>query len=384
MLPANTILGDLRVLEVYEDYDGPRLFLAENSATHKFLCVWLGTKERIERWLYVPISDARLRELRTGALELRAGFAQPEGDAAVRVEIDRATGEARTELVPASSLTDADLPEAGEPLTDEPLPDDPRFANRELLELALDLPDKSKEGPLALVGSFLHALQKTVDAIGEALAEKFEGLQPIAAFLRQQTALALAETYRSSFGMRVTSTAPPELFADSLVSRSMAEFVELLDAGANEEALHGMLRKLHRRTAIRYGALLTFVQASGADLKVRWRAGRSHDSRRATLSCADAARVLAILKRHEEQNPIVFEVVGQLTQISMVPSRSFRVDVLGQDTSYKGTITDEGVATAGHATIMETYRARIREIPEASAVTDEITRRYELLSLTPV
>jgi hypothetical protein len=384
VIPRDTILGPLRVLEVYEDYDGPRLFSAVNTAGHKYLSVWLGTEGRTERWLYVPVSDARLAQLRRGTVALRAAFAEPEGGSAVRVEIDRTSGQATASRVEASRLSDDELPERGETLSDEPLSDDPKFANRELLELALELPEgRRTEAPLTVVGGLLQNLQKTIDAIGQALVERVSGFGPIPAAIKQQTLLTFAETFEGSFGMRVASAAAPELFAESLVGRSLGEFVALVEAGSDEDSLRAMLRKLHSRTAVRYGALLMYLSSAGADVKVHWRPGRSRVRKAAFLACADAAKAVEIIKKHEEQEPLEIDVVGVLTGV-VLPSRTFRLEVPAQRRFYAGTITDDGMHSVEHAKMSETYRARLREIPEVSSVTDEITTRYELVRLSVV
>jgi len=118
MLPRNTTLGPLEVLEMYEYYDGPRLFAAENAAGHKYLCVWLGDKGAEERWLYAPVSESRLRSLRAGTFELRRAFTEPEGKKALRIQIDRTNGTSTVDAVEGTELPDAELPVSGEKLNE--------------------------------------------------------------------------------------------------------------------------------------------------------------------------------------------------------------------------------------------------------------------------
>lgn len=77
-LPAGTPLGRLKVLEVYHYFDDPKLFACANASGQKFLVFWLGDEAGADKWLYVPVSDTRLREVRSGVFGLRRACKEPE------------------------------------------------------------------------------------------------------------------------------------------------------------------------------------------------------------------------------------------------------------------------------------------------------------------
>ena len=78
MLPRNTVLGNLTVLEIYEFYNMPILFACQNRTGHFYLAVWIDETETENIWLYVPLSFQRLMNLRHGDLDLHDAFVQPE------------------------------------------------------------------------------------------------------------------------------------------------------------------------------------------------------------------------------------------------------------------------------------------------------------------
>lgn len=78
MLPVNTSLGQLDIFEVYEYLDGPRLFGARNNIGTMFLVFWCDEEDNATGWLYLPISEARLNELRRKEITLNAAFREPE------------------------------------------------------------------------------------------------------------------------------------------------------------------------------------------------------------------------------------------------------------------------------------------------------------------
>lgn len=79
ILAKNTCLGELRIVEVYDDYDGPKFFLAKNKFRQQFLCYWVDERDDGNLgWLYMQISDEKLREVVNGLIDARTAFKQAE------------------------------------------------------------------------------------------------------------------------------------------------------------------------------------------------------------------------------------------------------------------------------------------------------------------
>lgn len=79
ILAKNTSLGELRVTEVYDDYDGPKYFLAKNKFRQQFLCYWVDEKDDNSLgWLYMQITDEKLRQVVNGRIDARTAFMTPE------------------------------------------------------------------------------------------------------------------------------------------------------------------------------------------------------------------------------------------------------------------------------------------------------------------
>ena len=78
MLPENTILGTLTMLEIYEFYNMPVLFACQNRTGQLFLAVWIDETADENSWLYVPLSAERFAALRQGKIDLHNAFVSPE------------------------------------------------------------------------------------------------------------------------------------------------------------------------------------------------------------------------------------------------------------------------------------------------------------------
>jgi hypothetical protein len=120
VLPEQTYLGRLEILEVYEATDEPCLFACRNGAGHVFLAVLIDETEEERVWLYTPLSPGRFARVRGGEVDLRDGFRAAEDGFVHRVVMSiflgSGRGSANVGMMDCDELTDAMLPLAGERL----------------------------------------------------------------------------------------------------------------------------------------------------------------------------------------------------------------------------------------------------------------------------
>ncbi len=115
MLPENTILGHLTILEIYEFYNMPILFACQNRTGHLYLAVWIDETADEDVWLYVPLSFQRLMNLRQGKLDLHTAFTQPEDDFGLKVTVPKQeTEETQVQRIAASQLDESWAPLPGD------------------------------------------------------------------------------------------------------------------------------------------------------------------------------------------------------------------------------------------------------------------------------
>lgn len=112
--PKDSALGTLKIVEVYEYLDGPRLFSSRNERGEVFIAVWVDSHEGSDTWLYVPISSEQFLALGSGDLELRAPFVEGDGNA-FRVVSDL-TGKLEVTELKKADVPEEWLPESGERL----------------------------------------------------------------------------------------------------------------------------------------------------------------------------------------------------------------------------------------------------------------------------
>src|SRR5260370_25873789 len=75
----------LKIVEVFDAYDGPRLFSARDAAGRLFLALWVDERGDESVWLYLPLSLKRLTALKQNETDLRSAFVESEDKVVFRV-----------------------------------------------------------------------------------------------------------------------------------------------------------------------------------------------------------------------------------------------------------------------------------------------------------
>ena len=109
MLPRDTFLGNLKIIEIYEFYNMPVLFACQNNTGHLFLATWIDESETENQWLYTPISVESFIQLRNGDSDLHDAFTLPEDGFVFIVSVTKSTQPDDTVQWVISSTLDPEL-----------------------------------------------------------------------------------------------------------------------------------------------------------------------------------------------------------------------------------------------------------------------------------
>lgn len=391
LLPQGTVLGNLRIIDVFETFDGPRLFSCWNHSDTRYLAVWLD-EDPLDTWLYLPVSEARLAEITDSRMDLRTAILEPE-DGFVYLVFIQADGEATVELRSPSAIPDMQLPDQNCRLRGSPIgtksnrqPDLARAAlqtNRETIGLKLAFERQADhEGPARLVGNILITFQDLLDAIGQAISGRATSRGVVPEQLRTKTKMSVVSTYAGSFGVILASDQLPDLFGESLVGDTLDRFTKLLAAGSDRAELRKLLSPLKVRSAIRYREFLRSF--SGADLRLHFDWASPNDSyHSAVISSGEAGVAARVISEFESIPPVEFQLDGILTMGDLLSQR-FTVVSARDGQRITGRALPSAAEALAHATLNNQYLALIREVRATASAIDEESIRYELLELIPV
>lgn len=115
MLPQNTLLGKLDIIEIYEYHDKPLLFACRNATYTHYMVVQETVHPDYEAWLYAPISPSRFEQARSGVIDLHDVFKHSEDGFVFWVKIPtESLNPIVVQTLPTDQLTDDQIPDVGE------------------------------------------------------------------------------------------------------------------------------------------------------------------------------------------------------------------------------------------------------------------------------
>ncbi len=381
----NRVLGRLEILETFEYYDQPVLFSCRNAAGHLYLVVAADENEQNETWLYGAVSEGRLNCIRAGAIDLHHAFADPENGYLVQaiVPYDSQT-EIEFDSILPDQISEDMLPIPGERLNIKtntlPVLSSPeniaKSRRQEILHLTLNFEGVfGTEAPATALSQILGTLQDVINTVGMICFN----LNQVTEDLRRRMQISLIGIGAGSFDIRLASTENVDLFSNSDFGDAIEKFLELLNAGNDQDKLKKLLGHLRTRVAENYTKLLKSLTESVSDTNLTWTSPHPERGGAAYLSKTQMQEVIEILQRFQEEDPSTVTITGTLIGASL-KSKRFEIDANGK--VYSGSIADEAIEAISTARMSAEYTARIQEITERHETTDEITKpKYQLMSL---
>jgi hypothetical protein len=117
LLPQYPPLVNLEIIEIYEYYeyyDFPCLFSCQNPSGQIFWAVSIDETPADKTWLYSPMSKSRLKDIRSGNIDLYDAFKKSENGFIYQAVISENDNLDVVEVIFCEKLNDECLPVAGE------------------------------------------------------------------------------------------------------------------------------------------------------------------------------------------------------------------------------------------------------------------------------
>ncbi len=391
VLPDDTVLGALELDEIFEYYDGPRLFTCRTPSDRTYLAVSIRDEPDQDVWLYVSVSSRRLADIRAGQMDLQQAFRMAEDGNVYEVTVPRADGRSSVRILPTSELTADILPDSGERLDyiehddAQSTPTDlARLAvqrHRDAVALTFGLPSHMQEIPSAYLGGVLTAFQELIAAIGQALRDVATARGRIQPEILRETTLLVTATPPGSFKVELSASELSNLFGESLVGDSLEQLTAVLKYGADREQLRERFARLHTRAAAKYRRFLDEVVEEPADLRIDWGSTKKGRGASVGLPHRELLHIAEAMSQVDETESVTFEVMGELIGVNV---RTLYFEILERKTQkrFSAKIADSAIQEANRATIRQLYVATFEERLEVSSLTgdEQISRRLIALA----
>ncbi|MET9265499.1 DUF6575 domain-containing protein [Amycolatopsis sp. NPDC004079] len=382
-LPEGTPLGDLRIVETFAFYDGPRIFSAISGTGQFYVAVWVDSSDESDTWIYVPVSEGRLIMVRSGGMSLRDAMQHSEG-VVYEVELAAVPGDGIVDKV--SPIYAGGLPEEWLPDSDFsvklPTPTLPPMSDANQLELAATqehrthvrirvmLPEFTRtEAPVQTVGKILVATQNVYDNLGYRLqSDEPPTRGKVPSEISSQMAASVTQLSAASFVVELASGQLDDIFGDSLFAQATRQLMSILSQDFAAPELTQSVRELKVRAAKSFRSFVEKLAESNADVAIA-AAGSGFPHQLATLSSDRIQDLLSRLRNLVPKEEV--EIIRGRMRLFSIDEHRRRFglrDVSDSDpVDYEGRIDERAEYAATHATINSIYEVAI----EATTILDE-------------
>ena len=371
---------------VLQYYDGPRLILQKSQSGHLYLAWWSDSDDSSDRWIYLPLSEARLQAILSGEIPSLDGLRNPEDGHLFVVDMDL-----DTDSIIQTILTDAsELPGDALPLPEARLhiavPEEisglPSRERAHILDVRIESFPSDNTGRISAktVGQFLGNLQRLVDALGQAKSGNPTMRGGIPDAILEQTRLDPVSTYSGSFGIRLETNREDNMFGMSLASDSLEGLFDLLDAGYQASELTAQLTQLKARVAKNYKDLLSTIETSLNAASLTWSQSRTMHLRQGHITRESARNIIAQIEAatdaaQENLSLKVKFVGGNLRNLR------FEIETLEGTERFDGTIHEEAIEEVERMTLGSSCQAVLQPNLQVNEATGEERTTYTLLSI---
>lgn len=362
-------------------YDGPQVFEAKDVIGGHYVAVMVEPRDDQDCYLVTGVSPERLREFRSGLLDLRSLMAE-HGETEWYLAIGPCEADRPLQLEPQSStlIESGLLPEPGFVLHDRPAIEEAlkeaRGRNNLVLEISVDPPEAAYEHRVrvsTLVGLLEHVQTLVKHAYGAALRDL--SLSSRRAIDRSDAHLldVIIPAAPGSFRVFLEAAKAPDMLGDSELIRAL-ERVDALFVDAHDPQAVLARVKAHRgHLAGAYLRLLRFLVENRTGLRYSWAGPSFSKAKNSAVTESETGPLVEVLSSISNLGAESVELTGSLEKADVV-NGAWRLSTT--DGVFSGKIKDGGPSLDG-LKIGSAYRfACMEEIDEIAGTGREQRTLY--------
>ena len=370
---------------VLEYYDGPRLLLQRSQAGQMYLAWWNDADESIDRWIYLPVSEPRLREILSGNVSALDALSNPEDGNLLVVDIDVGIDSViQTIVTTAASLPQDSLPLEWSKLN-IPMPGEiSGVPTREWSHL-LDVRIEGQVGQVAadVVSRLVGNLQRILDAIGQALSTTPTSKGPIPNSIKEQTRLLFAGTYAGSLGLRLEAERQDSPLGESLARSSLEGLFGLLEEDQRTSEPAFRRRIWTSRVIANYINLLSTIETSTYPTSLRWNQTGKDETHEVRITPGSAESMKSTIRAATDEIQEDLYLEGVIVA-GNIRTKWFQFTATGSGDNFSGRIHRDATSQVDHIPLGSVCRVILKPNLQINQLTGEEKTTYTLLSIRPM
>ncbi len=259
-------------------YDGPQVFEARDAIGGHYVAVMVEPQDGLDRYLVAGVAPERLRQFRSGKLDLRSLLAEAGADewylATAQAGLDKPLALlAQSTPIAGSGL----LPDEGFVLHDRPAEElalkESRERNNLVLEIAADPPEAAEEHRIrvgTLVGLLGHVQLMVKHAYGAALRELSPDIRRATDKSDAHLMDVVIPAAAGSFRVVLEAAKTPDMLGQSELARALQRLDVLFENAGNPQKALATVKAHRGHLAGAYLRLLRFLVQHKTGLRYSW------------------------------------------------------------------------------------------------------------------
>lgn len=304
-------------------YDGIQVFIADDQVGTKYLCTLAEQTSELDRYLCVPISNARLIRLLSGGTDLRLVYCDAEIDELVLIE----SRDGELDGLPTSNVALSDIPEEWLPGEGFNLSDIASNADRvveEAIERSRTIIHYSLNPPEAVSSTKIYAdrlsqatklIQRLVRYAFRRAIRQFDKETRERLNVEENCRLEVFAFSPGSFTLHMQSATPVDMFGYSELVKAldMIDRIVILADAPGETV--DQVSQIGGHFATAYKDLLRFIVDTETDIKYSW---ASPDRLSGSTHSISGMQAKPLYEALTERTDIGFEsviLIGKLNKV---------------------------------------------------------------------
>ena len=392
-------LGELEVLEVYQDHNGPHLCSCKNTASHLYMALYAKDLPEHELWLFTAVSPGKLNLIRSGKININEVFYNPQTKRILKVLSPHPYCE--NAKFSSDYITPDQLGYGVFPLVEQYINFEdvslPKITNDATsVEIAKSLnanvidvgfADKYSSKPLMQsVGRTFTNFQGLIDSIRIAKTKPLGLTQQTNQIIRHNLQFYILAFEPWSFNIKAAANKNGALLFESndfidqgIYQNTIYEAINIMRLKSVNSETKQKFEELHPNIFERYHYLINSLNMSNSDATFSWSSPDTNKQEIVSLSKKEISNLAGFVRTFTEQESII-NITGELTGIFL---RTKRFEMISGDKKYSGSVVNNKDENIKNAVISGVYDADIRETIKRSrsGIRKEI---HTLLNLKPV
>ena len=387
ILPSRTFLGELRILEVFEFYNFPMLFICGNKNKDIFIVECIEDEEDFTKWIYAHISSETCQRLRKGIIDFKTAFLTPVNDFLYSVIIQN-YGDNVINFLHKDDATPEILPIEGEKLDspiDKVIPyfSDPVVVGMErgkgVFNLVFDIGENSHSAPASAIGDAIIGVQLLFDHLGCEKSGVYENAKRLPAIVKDQVRLDVSDVILTSFGVQFTTKCTSDGPALTLVDAITDELYAIFSSQTDIEGLIDKLLSFNKGTLRSLRRVFESVLKMNCGLYFDYFSPKKEKKISSFIKYEQVKHTVELVKSvdvYERHIDIIGILSGGL-------SRSNIFEIIDENGFlFKGKMSKKANRIVSSAQLNSKCKASIHIIEKRSSVTDIINEKYFLNDIT--